>query len=380
VKRKIILFGLLWAIHFLGAGAAVAQGENADNRYCVKTVVIDAGHGGKDPGAVSGTIREKDIALRIALKTGAYIEKYLPEVKVCYTRTDDRFVELHKRAKIANEAQADLFISIHCNANKSSKPFGTETYVMGLHKSQANLEVAKKENAAILLEEDYESEYEGYDPNLPENTIIFSLFQNAFLNQSLTMASLVEDQFRERVHRHDRGVKQAGFLVLYRTTMPGILVETGFLTNPSERAFLAGEEGQTFIASAIYRAFKNYKEVQEKLNNRVSNAADLPITDALIIPEKSTPEILFTVQFLSSKTEKPLYSNEFTGIPDLGMYQHQGLFKYTTGEFTTFEEASEHRKTIITKGFSDAFIVAFHFGDRISIEEARKMTANKSKP
>ncbi|NCD43447.1 MAG: N-acetylmuramoyl-L-alanine amidase, partial [Bacteroidia bacterium] len=338
-----------------------------------------AGHGGKDPGAVSGNIREKDIALRIALKTGAYIEKYLPDVKVCYTRTDDRFVELHKRAKIANEAQADLFISIHCNANKSSKPFGTETYVMGLHKSQANLEVAKKENAAILLEEDYESEYEGYDPNLPENTIIFSLFQNAFLNQSLTMASLVEDQFRERVHRHDRGVKQAGFLVLYRTTMPGILVETGFLTNPSERAFLAGEEGQTFIASAIYRAFKNYKEVQEKLNNRVSNAADLPITDALIIPEKSTPEILFTVQFLSSKTEKPLYSNEFTGIPDLGMYQHQGLFKYTTGEFTTFEEASEHRKTIITKGFSDAFIVAFHFGDRISIEEARKMTANKSK-
>ncbi|MDY0286672.1 MAG: N-acetylmuramoyl-L-alanine amidase, partial [Bacteroidales bacterium] len=267
MKRKIILFGLLWGIHFLGAGAAVAQGENEDNRYCVKTVVIDAGHGGKDPGAVSGNIREKDIALRIALKTGAYIEKYLPDVKVCYTRTDDRFVELHKRAKIANEAQADLFISIHCNANKSSKPFGTETYVMGLHKSQANLEVAKKENAAILLEEDYESEYEGYDPNLPENTIIFSLFQNAFLNQSLTMASLVEDQFRERVHRHDRGVKQAGFLVLYRTTMPGILVETGFLTNPSERAFLAGEEGQTFIASAIYRAFKNYKEVQEKLNN-----------------------------------------------------------------------------------------------------------------
>ncbi|MDY0287072.1 MAG: hypothetical protein RBR21_13145, partial [Bacteroidales bacterium] len=137
-------------------------------------------------------------------------------------------------------------------------------------------------------------------------------------------------------------------------------------------------EGQTFIASAIYRAFKNYKEVQEKLNNRVSNAADLPIAETLV-QETSAPEILFTVQFLSSTTEKPLYSREFTGIPDLGMYQHQGLFKYTTGEFATFEEASEHRKTIITKGFSDAFIVAFHFGDRISIEEARKMTANKSK-
>ncbi|PLW98232.1 MAG: N-acetylmuramoyl-L-alanine amidase [Marinilabiliales bacterium] len=358
-----------------------------ENMYKVRTVVIDAGHGGKDPGAVSGGVLEKDIALSIALKTGAYIQENLPDVKVIYTRKDDNFVELHRRAGIANEAQADLFISIHCNANRSSKPYGTETYVMGLHKSQANLEVAKKENAAILLEEDYESEYEGYDPNLPENTIIFSLFQNAHLNQSLVMASMVEDQFRERVKRHDRGVKQAGFLVLYRTTMPGVLIETGFLTNPAERKFLNTEQGQAYIASAIYRAFKNYKEIQEEENNRVSDAfaevvaENINIEDSEtiqeVVEEILTPpaaEIYFSIQFLSSKHEKSLDAVEFRGISDLRMYQHMGLYKYTSGEFATFEQAQQHRNNVIAKGFKDAFVVAFRNGERIKTSEARAMT------
>ena len=387
MKRKILFFGLLGVLFFFSAHHLKGQMAPDENMYKVRTVVIDAGHGGKDPGAVSGGVLEKDIALSIALKTGAYIQENLPDVKVIYTRKDDNFVELHRRAGIANEAQADLFISIHCNANQSSKPYGTETYVMGLHKSQANLEVAKKENAAILLEEDYESEYEGYDPNIPENTIIFSLFQNAHLNQSLVMASMVEDQFRERVKRHDRGVKQAGFLVLYRTTMPGVLIETGFLTNPAERKFLNTEQGQAYIASAIYRAFKNYKQIQEEENNRVSDAfaevvaENINIEDSEtvqeVVEEILTPpaaEIYFSIQFLSSKHEKSLDAVEFRGINDLRMYQHMGLYKYTSGEFATFEQAQQHINNVIAKGFKDAFVVAFRNGERIKTSEARAIT------
>lgn len=389
MKREILFFGLLVVSFFSMTHLAVAQMAPDDNMYRVKTVVLDAGHGGKDPGAVSGGVREKDIALKIALKTGAYIEENYPDVKVIYTRKDDRFIELHRRAGIANEAHADLFISIHCNANQSSKPYGTETYVMGLHKSQDNLDVAKKENAAILLEDDYKSEYEGYDPNLPENTIIFSLFQNAFLNQSLTMASMVEDQFRERVKRHDRGVKQAGFLVLYRTTMPGILVETGFISNPTERKFLNSEKGQTYIASAIYRAFKNYKEIQEEENNRVSDAfitddiTEEPVieeqaaeaeTPDPVTPPRKDSEVYFAVQFLSSQFEKELDSKEFAGITNLRMYQHMGLYKYTSGEFATFDKARQQQKYLQEKGFKDAFVVAFRHGERIATSEARALT------
>ncbi len=380
MKRKNLFFGLLGLVIILCVNTVFAQQAVTDNSYKVKTVVIDAGHGGKDPGAVSNGIREKDIALKIALKTGDYIQDNFPDVNVIYTRKDDRFIELHNRAKTANNANADLFISIHCNANRSSSPYGTETYVMGLHKSQANLEVAKKENAAILLEDDYQQVYEGYDPNLPENTIIFSLFQNAYLNQSLSMATMVEDQFRERVKRHDRGVKQAGFLVLYRTTMPGVLIETGFLTNPSERKFLNSDKGQTYIASAIYRAFKNYKELQEEQNNRVSDSfssvvASAPIDVNPIMERDSEKEntVYFAVQFLSSNKEKSVDSKEFSMVDDVRMYQHMGLFKYTSGEFTTFEDALAHRKVMVALGYKDAFIVAFSHGERIDIQEARRI-------
>ena len=373
MKRDFLKFGLLTVIFFLLLQHVDAQRSTNSSSYCVKTVVIDAGHGGKDPGAVSGGLKEKDIALKIALKTGAYISDHYPDVKVLYTRKDDRFIELHRRAQIANEAQADLFISIHCNANKSSKPFGTETYVMGLHKSEANLEVAKKENAAILLEENYEAKYEGYNPDLPENTIIFSLFQNAYLEQSLSIAQLVEDQFRERVNRHDRGVKQAGFLVLYRTTMPGILVETGFLSNAKEREFLSSEKGQTYIASAIFRAFKNYKEGQETYNNLVQSAYE----PNELMESEDVEKVYFCVQFLSSTSQKQLDALEFGGIADLKMYQHGGLYKYTSGEFSTFEQAASHRKKIVAQGFKDSFVVAFYMGERISINKAKALSANK---
>lgn len=259
MKRLIVFFGIVCML------SLVPDQAFADRRGYVNTVVIDPGHGGRDPGAVGRRAREKDIALSISLKLGEYIKENLPDVKVVYTRTTDEFVELWRRAQIANEHQADLFISVHCNSARNTSAVGTETFVMGLHRSQANLEVARKENASILFEEDYMETYEGFDPHSPEANIIFTLYQNAYLDQSLSMASMVQGQFRDRARRVDRGVKQAGFLVLYQITMPGILVEAGFLSNPREEEYLASETGQAHIASAIFRAFRAYKEQQDAL-------------------------------------------------------------------------------------------------------------------
>lgn len=234
--------------------------------YRIKTVVIDAGHGGKDPGCIGAIANEKDVALKIALTLGNYIEENMEGIRIVYTRKTDDFIELHERAAIANRSNADLFISIHCNSGVPGV-FGTETYTMGLHRTDANLKVAQFENSSILLEENYDTNYDGFDPNSPESYIIFSLFQNANLEKSITLASKIEEQFEQKVKRKSRGVKQAGFLVLYKTTMPSIVIETGFLTDKNEEQFLYSEEGQSFIASAIYRSFKEYKGEVELSTN-----------------------------------------------------------------------------------------------------------------
>lgn len=232
--------------------------------YRLRKVVIDAGHGGKDTGCQGKNANEKDIALGIALKLGNYIKDLMPDVQVIYTRDKDFFVELHERAAIANRNSADLFISIHCNsAPKATEVHGTETYVMGLHKSRENLEVAMRENAVIALEADYKTNYDGFDPSDPQGNIIFSLYQNAYIEQSIKFASSLEKQFKYRANRASRGVKQEGFLVLYKTTMPAVLIETGFLSNSPEEKYLRLDEGQSLIASAIYRAFKEYKQSVE---------------------------------------------------------------------------------------------------------------------
>ncbi len=232
----------------------------------VDVVVIDAGHGGHDNGTHGRLLKEKDLALSIALKVGGYIEKNIPGVKVIYTRKDDRYLALDERANIANKNKADLFICIHANANPNTKAFGTETFVMGLHKDEGNLAIAQRENSVILMDENYEERYEGFNPNSPESYILFELIQSAYLESSLKFAQKVEGQFKERVGRLSRGVKQAGFVVLWRTTMPSVLIETGFLTNSTEEKFLAGDEGQELIASGIYRAFKEYKNEVESIN------------------------------------------------------------------------------------------------------------------
>jgi len=262
--RNIGLTGLFLAITLLNSSSTFSPLD-----FKVDVVVIDAGHGGKDHGTSGKIVKEKDVALKIALKVGHYIEENVPGVKVIYTRDDDRYIPLDERAEIANRAKADLFICIHANSNGNTRAFGTETFVMGLHKDEGNLSVAKRENSVILLDENYHERYEGFDPNSPESYILFTLTQSAYQSSSLSFAKKVEDQFKNRVGRVSRGVKQAGFLVLWKTTMPSVLIETGFLSNSPEEKFLAGNHGQELIASGIYRAFKEYKAEVESINGSV---------------------------------------------------------------------------------------------------------------
>jgi N-acetylmuramoyl-L-alanine amidase len=280
VYRRLIAFApLALALLLPLAASGEGDGPSAPRPYAVTRVVIDAGHGGHDHGCSGKHSREKHVALDIALKVGGYIQEQLPDVEVIYTRTTDVFVELHERAAIANRAHADVFISIHCNANTSTRPYGTETYVMGLHRNEANLDVAKRENAVITLEDDYNQHYDGFDPHDPTAHIIFSLFQGAHLEQSIELAGRIEEQFAERVGRKSRGVKQAGFLVLYKTTMPAVLIETGFLTNPGEENFLASEEGKVYMASAIFRAFRDYK-LHTEAKGLVAPSGETPLASA----------------------------------------------------------------------------------------------------
>ncbi|QSE97744.1 N-acetylmuramoyl-L-alanine amidase family protein [Fulvivirga lutea] len=259
--KNIAIVAVLLAITLLTSSTSLRKSD-----FKIKTVVIDAGHGGHDPGTHGQFSEEKDIALDVAMKVGGYIKEYLPDVKVIYTRDADKFIELEQRANIANKNNADAFISIHANAVSKNTIYGTETYVMGAHKTQGNFEVAKRENSVILYEDGYEEKYEGFDPNSPESQILFSLSQSAYIENSLYLASKIEEQFGKRAGRHSRGVKQAGFWVLWRTAMPSVLVEIGYLTNPKEEQELNSESVQGNIASGIFRAFRDYKNEIESLN------------------------------------------------------------------------------------------------------------------
>lgn len=259
--RNIVTIPLL-ALAFLLCSSNKLEFKKA---YKVRTVVIDAGHGGKDVGCNGKFSHEADVALKLALQVGGMIEKNLPDVNVIYTRKDDRFLELIDRAGIANKNNADLFISIHLNAGPSAA-FGTETYTMGLHTSDGNLRVAKRENSVILHEDNYKENYNGFDPNSPQSHILFALHQSAYLDNSIRFADKIEKEFKHKVGRHSRGVKQAGFLVLWKSYMPSVLIECGFLTNPTEEKFLNDKSGQSYMASGIYRAFKDYKHELEAMN------------------------------------------------------------------------------------------------------------------
>ena len=241
---------------------SVRPAADTPYRYRLRTVVLDAGHGGKDRGCAGASAREADVALNLILALGRQIQENLPDVKVIYTRKTDVFIELDERAAIANRNHADLFISIHCNAGPSQS-HGTEVWTMGLHKTTANLGVAQRENAVILQEKDYKARYDGFDPRSPQSHILFSLFQSAYITNSLRFAQRVDRQLRTSVNRPSRGVKQAGFLVLWKSTMPSVLIESGFLTNPDEERYLNEKANQSYMAAGIYRAFREYKRELE---------------------------------------------------------------------------------------------------------------------
>ncbi|HEX2969205.1 MAG TPA: N-acetylmuramoyl-L-alanine amidase [Bacteroidales bacterium] len=336
-------------------------------------IVIDPGHGGKDPGAIGSFSKEEDINLAIALKTGAYIEQNLKNVKIVYTRKEDKSVDLYDRPRIANENNADLFISIHTNQASAKSATGAETFIMGHTKDKENLAIAMKENEVMQLEDDYSVKYKGFDPKSPESSIMFMVMQNVYQKQSLNLADKIQTELRERVSRNDRSVKQAGFWVLFNTTMPSVLIETGFISNPAEEKFLNSEQGQNHLASAIFRACKDYiDEINSRSIAITDIKKDTTLTASLdnIITE---PEELpvFTVQISSSTVKKEISPANFKGVKDVRELNLRGNFKYVTGNFSDYSDAVKYRKELIHK-FPDAFIIALKNNEPVPLQEALK--------
>jgi N-acetylmuramoyl-L-alanine amidase len=355
---------------FLQSSGISGSGE-PDLKNKVHTLVIDAGHGGKDPGALGSFAKEKDVALGVALKLGKYIQDNFEDVKVIYTRDKDEFIPLDTRADIANKANADLFISIHANWSEKKYVYGCETFVMGEHKNESNFEVAKMENSVITLEDNYTTRYEGFDPNSVESYIIFSLMQRTYLNQSLKFASTVQDEFREKARRADRGVMQAGFLVLWKTSMPSVLVETGFISHPDEEKYLSSQSGQDYLASAIFRAFRKYKSEIENSSNFESATAPVAVTGSAVKPVMKNDTLYYKVQVFSSKTDIDPSDPSLKEYPEIEKFRSGNWTKYTVGRFSGYQETDTFLKKVKEK-YPDAFIIAVKNGQIISVAEARK--------
>ena len=370
-------------------------------------VVIDAGHGGHDPGAIGKISKEKNINLKVALKLGSLIQKSCPDVKIVYTRKSDVFIPLMQRAQIANNAKADLFISIHTNALAKNKTVtGASTWTLGLAKSDENLEVAKRENSVILYEDDYKSRYAGFDPNSAESYIIFELMQDKYLSQSVQLASMVQKEFKSQSKRIDRGVRQAGFLVLKESAMPSILVELGFISTPSEEKYLNTENGTASMANSIFRAFLNYKRAHEiRLNG--SSQTVIPATETpqekpsetttQAKPQEPRPQTparesqpqaeqkpapaqdasatgvptvpIFKIQITTSSRPLRKGGPRFKGLKGVDCYQEGGLYKYTYGSDTDYNQIYRLRRTITSK-FKDCFIIAFKNGEKMDVNQA----------
>lgn len=412
------------------SGKYIKEPQNCTD-YQIRKIVIDPGHGGRDGGCSGAHSSEKHVSLNIALLVGKAIETHFPEVEVIYTRKTDVFVPLHKRAELANKNNADLFISIHCNfIPNASHVDGSETYVLGLHRADDNLAVAKRENAAIFYEENYQQNYDGYDPNTPEGHIILSMFQNAYLEQSIALANKIENNIQNDAGRKSRGVKQAGFLVLRNTTMPSVLVESGYLSNTSDDLFLSTDHGQQLIAQAIFNAFSEYKsEIEGTLagftkKELYTNSAPIAYTPdrpktvhepkmvksptrkaapkieatppknlkpSLIIPSKNdTPveyevvqekspgntgevkfKVLLEVTDRLADTEQSKWKNlDYT----IQVLKEGNTIRYLAIGFQSYTEASEAKNRLRKSGFEEAFVVAYQNGKRIDIEKALKLS------
>lgn len=432
---KYIGYKLFYAIPFIVLAFLVSSSSvPGDNKPKEKTfvVVLDAGHGGHDPGNLGNGYLEKNIALNIVLNVGKWLEKN-PNVKVIYTRKDDTFVDLYVRGQIANKADADLFVSVHCDSH-SSDAHGAGTFVLGLHANKQNFEIAKKENSAIYLEDDYETRYAGYDINSPESVIGFTIMQEEFLDQSIALAKLIQDNFTGKLKRVDRKVKQAGFIVLHQTFMPSVLVETGFLTNKTEGAYLNSGKGQAEMGSAIAAAIMDYKnslngnssmEYVKKEAPNVEVAAKEVIKKPVEAPKKVLPKeemvrvkqvestpvkpketvakstvapsettavaatesneegtnpvefkkksnLVFKVQLFASSKEIPLVSENFKGLNKLSKEPVSNLYRYMYGSAESYFDAKLLKSNADAKGYSTSYVVAYKDGKRISMDAALK--------
>ena len=353
---KLVINLTVFCLIFLNTNLLFSQ-ENKSKF----TVVLDAGHGGKDPGNRGNGYYEKNIALSIALKVGAELEKQ-SNIKVIYTRKKDVFVNLFKRAEIANKVKADLFISIHCDAH-TSNAYGAGTFVLGLHANQRNFEIAKKENSVIFKEENYEQKYDGFDPNSPESVISLVLMQEDYLDQSIVIADLIQKAFVSDLNRKNRTVKQAGFIVLKYTYMPSVLVETGFLTNKKEGAYLNSKKGQKEISKSISKGILRYRNsiISGVINNDSQLFSDLD--------ENYTDDYFLKIQIASSSKKVPLKSYNFKGLINLSYTKNSNVYRYYYEKTQNYEQAKDILKTAINAGFKDALIVGFKNDKNITIEE-----------
>ena len=343
------------------ATASIQTDSSQDKPF---VVVLDAGHGGKDSGNRGNGYYEKKIALNIILQIGKILEKK-PNIKVIYTRKTDVFVDLIERARIANRADADLFISVHCDAH-TSQAYGAGTFVLGLHANQRNFEVAKKENSVIFYEENYEENYDGFDPNNPESVIGLTLMQETYLNQSITAADAIQKSFVANLNRKDRTVKQAGFVVLKYTYMPSVLVETGFLTNAKEGAYLNSSKGKLEMAQAISKAIINYKNSLSSSINTLSSIGETVVEEKKEAAATSN-EVIFKIQIAASSKKLESKAYNFKGLSPISREKEKELYRYYYSETTSYEKAKKLKKKAKRKGYKHAFIVAFKENKKIKL-------------
>ncbi|MDF4222903.1 N-acetylmuramoyl-L-alanine amidase [Maribacter sp. M208] len=419
---SLVLTTALLLLSFKGPGEEI----QSDDPFIV---VLDAGHGGHDPGNLGNGYLEKKIALNIVLKVGEILSKN-KDIKVIYTRKDDTFIDLYVRGEVANKANADLFVSVHCDSH-TSDAHGAGTFVLGLHANKQNFEIAKKENSVIYLEDNYENRYADYDINSPESVIGLTIMQEEFLDQSVALASMIQENFSKKLKRTDRKVKQAGFIVLHQTFMPSVLVETGFLTNKDEGAYLNSTKGQNEMGDAIAKAILHYKEGVQPASSNVAPIVTKPTVppvkeevvekveekkEAIVEPitevvskidepkevvatlEKETVDevvevpvvkvkeaiddkevansIVFKIQLMASSKNVPLNSINFKGLSNLSQEPYKNLYRYMYGETRSYREAKMMQNQAQEKGYKTAYIVAYKLGERIPIQNAIDEVSN----
>lgn len=359
---------LLFLLTVLSVNISVAQADLGK----IKCICIDAGHGGSDPGAGGLQSWEKDIVLKLALKVGKLIQQTYPDIKVIYTRKTDVLIDLSERGQIANRNHADLFISIHINSNDSRSPHGLETYVLGLHRTKENLEVAMKENSAIKYEEDYSTKYAGFDPTRPESYIMFSLMQNLYLEKSLHVAALVQEEMVKATKRVDRGVRQAGYIVLVKAAMPAILIEAGFISNPEEEKFLLSQTGQNKIATSIFNAIQRYKQKVEKRKDVILTKEEPEkIVKVEKAPLESPASLRYAIQ-VASATARIANASRLCSGEKVYELVAEGRYRYYVVPSENLETVKKHFPGIRNK-VRDCFIIAISDGKAISVAEAKKL-------